>query len=158
MQALPLPSSLERKSLLALDYGTKFCGLATYKVGIDPFPLMHGRVSYQDDETLVNYLQSIIEEDFIDIMVVGIPFFTDGSSSKLTQRITNFYNRLARSLKIPCFSVDETLTTFEAEQRMLQDPKFNFKVDPKQIDALSATIILEEFIKTVENKNHEKNL
>ena len=42
---------------------------------------------------------------------------------------------------------DETLTTYEAKDRMKNSAKFNFKVDPKQIDELSAVIILEDFIK-----------
>ena len=42
---------------------------------------------------------------------------------------------------------DETLTTKEAEERMKKSPRFNFKVDPTQIDSLSASIILEDFLR-----------
>ena len=33
-------------------------------------------------------------------------------------------------------------------ERMKSDPKFNFKVDMTQIDAVAASIILEDFLKT----------
>ena len=43
---------------------------------------------------------------------------------------------------------DETLSSFEAEQRMINSPRFNFKIDKKQIDSLAASIILEDWIKS----------
>ncbi len=47
---------------------------------------------------------------------------------------------------IPLFFQDESLSTFEAEERMRESPRYNFKVDKKQLDALAASIILEDFL------------
>ena len=65
----------------------------------------------------------------------------------MTKTIKEFALLAEEKLDIAIYTVDETLTTFEAEQRMQNDPKYNFKIDLKKIDELSATIILEQFLK-----------
>ena len=44
---------LNGKHILGIDFGTKFTGLATYKVGNDPFVLTWGRIKYQTDDQLI---------------------------------------------------------------------------------------------------------
>jgi putative Holliday junction resolvase len=142
-----LKSQIENKHLLGIDYGRKFTGLATYKVGNDPFVLTWGRIGYKSDEQLIEEIHKVIKDEFIDIIVVGLPFFTDGTESTMTKTIRAFNDKLAATIGLPVYVVDETLTTFEAEERMKNSPKYNFKVDLKQVDALSATIIIEQFCK-----------
>lgn len=140
-------TDLVGKHIMAIDYGQKFTGVATYKYKIDPFPLAWGRIAYKSDQQLLSELNSLIEEEFIDILIIGVPFFTDGKESAMTKTIKNFVSLAKEQLEIKVYTVDETLTTYEAEQRMLNDPRFNFKVDMKKIDELSAAIILEQFLK-----------
>ena len=64
-----------------------------------------------------------------------------------TKNALNFISLLRSSLSLSVFEQDETLSTFEAESRMKESPRYNFKIDPKQIDALAASIILEDFVK-----------
>ena len=45
------------------------------------------------------------------------------------------------------FEQDETLTSQEAKDRMQNSPEYNFQIDVNRIDALSAQIILEDFLK-----------
>lgn len=146
MEIIPKKSDIDRKHILAIDYGQKFTGVSQYKVGIDPFILLWGRIAYGTDETLIQDIKKIIEDEFIDIIVVGIPRFTDGKESKMTETIKDFAQKLKDSIDIPLYLQDETLTSFEAQERMKNDPKFNFKVDMTQIDAVAASIILEEFV------------
>lgn len=136
---------LTNKHIMAIDYGKKFTGIATYKYKNDPYPLAWGRIEYKSDDQLIKDLSAIIEEDFIDIFVLGIPYFTDGTESKMTKEVKKFSERCRSALSIPVYEVDEALTTFEAKERMKNDPRYNFEVDLKQVDALSATIILEQF-------------
>ena len=138
---------LNNKHIMAIDYGQKVTGIATYKVGIDPYPLVWGKVLYQDDNQLTKELISIIDDECIDYVVIGIPFFTDGKESSMTKTIKSFVTQFEKATECQIFTIDETLTTFEAEERMKQDPRYNFKVDPKKIDELCATIILEQFLK-----------
>jgi putative holliday junction resolvase len=146
MEIKPRKTDIDRQHILAIDYGQKFTGLSNYRVGIDPFILLFGRIKYESDDKLLLELKKIIEDEFIDIIVLGIPRFTDGKESTNTKTILAFGTKLKESLSIPIYFIDETLTTFEAQERMRNDPRFNFKVDMQQIDAMSASIILEEFV------------
>ncbi|MEX0799409.1 MAG: Holliday junction resolvase RuvX [Bacteriovoracaceae bacterium] len=137
---------VDRKHVLAIDYGRKFTGLATHRVNIDPIIIPYGRIPYQGDDELVASIQQVIQEEFIEIVVLGIPHFTDGTESTMTKTVKNFGLKLERSLKIPFYFEDETLSTMEAEDRMKRDPRYNFQVDYSKIDAVSATIILEDFL------------
>lgn len=141
------------KSILAIDFGKKFTGLATFKVGHDPYPLAYGRIEFLNENHVIKQIKQIIHDEFIDIIVLGIPYFTDGTPSKLTLEIQAFGKKLAKELpEQKLFEQDETLSTFEAEERMKNSPQYNFKVDLKQIDAVAATIILEDFLKSHHNK------
>jgi len=136
------------KHLLGVDYGEKVIGLSTYKVGIEPFPLLFGRLITEASKDIYQDIINIIEEEFIDIVIWGVPYYTDGTESEMTKKIKKIGEELQS--KLPCsvslIFQDETLSTFEAEERMKSDPRFNFQVDLKKIDALAASIIIESFL------------
>jgi len=80
--------------------------------------------------------------------VLGVPRLLDGKETTMTRRILAFGEKLAAALKpVPLYRQDESLSSFEAEERMKSSARYNFKVDPRQIDSLAAAIILEDFIK-----------
>lgn len=137
--------NLYKKRLLGIDYGQKFTGLATFTPGSDPFVLLYGRLPYKSDEALAFNIQKIVEEEFIDLIVIGVPFLLDGKSTTMTKTVLSFVDALKPKLTIPLYTQDETLSSFEAKNYMLNSPKFNFKIDMDQIDAVAASIILEEF-------------
>lgn len=143
---------LRNKRILAIDYGRKVTGVAQFHAGSDPFPIAFGKIIYKSDEQLQSEICKIVEDEFIDILVIGVPYFTDGNESTLTKEIKAFIAQLNTKLEIPVYEEDETLTTFEAEERMKNDPAYNFKVDMKKIDELCAVIILEQFYKNSQNK------
>ena len=149
-----LPASLIGKHILAIDYGQKFTGLANYKVNSDPFVLTYGRIQYQSDEQLIDEIHQVIEEEFIDILVLGIPYFTDGTESTMTKTIKAFGEKLEKLKKLneqsdlDIYFQDETLSSYEAQERMKNDPRYNFQVDLTKIDAVAASIILEDFLKS----------
>lgn len=135
-------------NILAIDYGTKVTGLACYCPGREPFPQTRGRVIYKDDEQLIEELNVVIEEDFFEVIVLGIPYYLDGNESEMTKRVLLFKDKLiARFSDLQIFEQDETLSSSAAQERMMNSPQFNFKVDPKRIDEVAATIILEDFMR-----------
>ncbi len=140
-----------KKKIIAIDYGTKVVGLAMFKVGDDPFPYPYSRIIYKGDLELIQEIKDLKGEEFFDIIILGIPYYTDGSSSSMTNHLLKFGELLKESFKnfndIDIFYQDETLSTNEAKSRMLNSPQYNFKIDLKEIDKVAATIILEDFIK-----------
>lgn len=136
------------KHILGVDYGEKVIGLSTYKVGVEPFPLLFGRIITEKSKDIFQEFLDIIDQEFIDIVVWGLPYYTDGTESEMTKKVKVLGEKLQSKLpdSVEFFFQDETLSTFEAQERMKNDPRFNFQVDLKKIDALSASIIIESFL------------
>lgn len=140
--------NLMGKRILGIDYGSKVVGLATYHVGNDPYPLPFDRIIVASTKATLEGLKIVIENESIDIIVLGLPLYTDGTESEMTQKVKKFGEVLTETFQeIEFFYQDETLSSFEAQERMKGSPRYNFKVDPKQIDALAASIIIEDFVK-----------
>jgi RNase H-fold protein (predicted Holliday junction resolvase) len=69
----------------------------------------------------------------------------------MTKTIKAFSEKLKSSIEIAVIEQDETLSTFEAQERMKSDPRFNFQVDYSKIDSMSALITLEEYLNSKDN-------
>lgn len=149
LRQFPNFNKFSGKNILAIDYGTRVTGTATFCPGKDPFPLLCRNLTYQSDEQLARDLKVIIEQESVDLLVLGLPLYTDGSESDMTQRVLKFGTLLKSTFPlIEHYLQDETLTSYEAEDRMKNSPQFNFKIDRTKIDMVAASIILEDFIKS----------
>jgi len=138
---------LKNKKILAIDYGTKITGLAKFCSERDPAPYPYDSLRYANDDKLAEDILDIIKENLIEVVVLGVPKLLDGQETTMSRKIRDFGEKLEKGLEnIPLFIQDESLTTFAAEERMRESPRYNFKVDKKQIDALAASIILEDFL------------
>lgn len=138
------------KHLLAIDYGQKFTGLATYRVGSDPYPLTYGRVPYHSDKKLIAEILNICSQEDIDVIILGVPKLLDGKETTMSKTIRDFGDKLkARWNGVEAFfTQDETLSSFEAKERMKNSAQFDFKIDMNRIDEVAACIILEDFLKS----------
>lgn len=141
------------QKILAVDYGTKAAGLALFSPGKDPYPLPYMSIGNKSDKTLLKELLRVVREEAVTVVVLGVPRLLDGTETTMTRHIAEFGEKLETALKpVPLFRQDESLSSFEAEERMKTSPRYNFRIDPKQIDALAAAIILEDFIEQQEGK------
>jgi putative Holliday junction resolvase len=144
---LPVNHTLNLKTILALDFGEKFIGVATYCVNRDPYPTPYGRIANKGQEVVIKELNMIINNESVDIVVIGIPHLIDGKKTSSTERAQHFIQMIREQISQPVEEQDETLSTFEAESRMKNSPQYNFQVDLSQIDAVAASVILEDFIR-----------
>ncbi|HXH32453.1 MAG TPA: Holliday junction resolvase RuvX [Bacteriovoracaceae bacterium] len=149
---LPPDDPLNLKTVLAMDFGEKFIGVATFCVNRDPYPTPYGRIHNKSKEQVVSELQKIIDDEFVEVIVIGLPFLTDGQKTKMTTKAQEFVKLISESFALKVFEQDETLSTFEAESRMKTSPRYNFQVDLKHIDAVAASVILEDFIRSRKGK------
>ncbi len=133
--------------ILAMDFGEKFIGVATYCVNRDPYPTPYGRIANLGPEAVVKELKRILDDECVDRIVIGLPHLTDGKKTSTTEKAQTFINFIREHFTLPVDEQDETLSTFEAESRMKSSPRYNFQVDLKQIDAVAASVILEDFIR-----------
>ena len=58
---LPTTDELNFKNILALDFGEKFIGVASFCVNRDPFPSPFGRIANTSNEAVIRELKKIIE-------------------------------------------------------------------------------------------------
>ena len=144
---VPKEHPLNLKNILALDYGEKFIGLATFCVNRDPFPTPYGRIANLSKDEVIHQMRKVINDELIDLLVIGLPYLTDGKKTSTTIKVQNFIEFIKNHFTLPIYEQDETLSTFEAESRMKNSPRYNFKIDLKQIDAVAASVILEDFIR-----------
>jgi len=140
---------------LSIDYGEKYIGLGIFHEGLDPYPLKYGRIRNDRMTAVLKEIYDIIVGEEIHQIIIGLPRFPDGKDSKMTKVVQEFVDKIYEVIKIQSkeekkidiYYQDETLSTYEAEQRMKTMPEYNFKIDLSQIDALSAVIILEDYLK-----------
>ena len=138
---------LNLKNILALDFGEKFIGVASFCVNRDPFPSPYGRIANTSSDAVVKELQKIIQDEMIEILVIGLPHLLDGKKTSTTTKAEGFIQFIKEHFSLPIEEQDETLSTFEAESRMKNSPQYNFQVDLSKIDAVAACVILEDFIR-----------
>jgi putative Holliday junction resolvase len=138
----------KNKTIMAIDFGYKVIGTAFFCPGRDPFPYAGQKIIYKSDQDTIESIRQLINDEGVDVLVLGIPYYLDGKSSKTTILIINFGKLLKSHFEtLAFFEQDETLTTKAAEERMKNSAQYNFKVDATQIDCVAATIILEDFIR-----------
>jgi putative Holliday junction resolvase len=144
---------LHLKVIMSLDYGDKYIGVATYCVNRDPYPTPYGRIANKGEDYILNEIKKLISDECVDIVVMGLPYLLDGKATPQTQKLEAFTQRLSSFLQLPVQTQDETLSTYEAESRMKNSPQYNFQVDYSQIDAVAASVILEDFIRTTKKNS-----
>jgi putative Holliday junction resolvase len=85
----------------------------------------------------------LIEQWQPDALVVGLPMNADGSEHEVTRLARRFGNRLNGRYNLPVFTIDERLSSVEAE-RILSEEQGRF--EKEEVDRLAARIILESWL------------
>ena len=135
---------------LALDLGTKSCGIAiSDKMNVLANPKEPIFFETADYEALLKSINKIISENDITDVVLGLPKNMDGSLGFAAERSINFANMLNDNVKI--HFVDERLSTVEA-MNILHFSGKTEKNSKKIIDSVSASIILETFLRSLNNE------
>jgi len=122
---------------LGIDFGLKNIGLS-FAEGSLAEPL--GQKKYKDFNKLLAYLVQICQKEKINIIVVGLP------EGNLKKSVKNLGNNLKNLTNLPIFYQDETLTTKEAKQKMIQADIPQKK--RRQDHRAAATLILQNHLDT----------
>ena len=131
-------------SALGLDVGQKRIGIA----GCDRTGLIASgittlhRTSFDRD---VKLLEQIIQERYVEILVVGLPYSMDGSLGFQARHVQKFTNRITAILKLPVEYVDERLTSYQAEQLIIAEKRSPSR-NKGLIDRKAAALILQQWL------------
>jgi putative holliday junction resolvase len=149
---------MERRSILAVDYGRTRIGLALADAETrmaQPLSTME-RVNRNED---MRRLRELAREHGVKQIVVGLPLRLDGTRGEMAEEVERFTRRLRKQIGIPVEMVDERLTSWEAE-RLLEEVQGRFiheeklaggrkskKASAKMgVDAVAAAVILKEYL------------
>lgn len=144
--------SITPSSVLALDVGARRVGVAVATVQARlPRPL----ITLIQDETFFDTLESIIEVEGVQAVVVGFPRGMQGQHTAQTDAIEGFVEQLKQHVPLPIHMQDEAMTSKHAEAELKARGK---TYDRGDIDALAATYILDDFLQEHPNIAEEVSL
>ena len=124
-------------SFLAFDFGTRRIGVAcgnSLTRSAEPLATVAAMGGARFEA-----IAKLIQEWQPSELVVGVPFHPDGAEHDNTRRARRFAHQLHGRFRLTVHQVDERYTTTEAQALGAAD-----------VDAASASIILEQFLRTLE--------
>jgi putative Holliday junction resolvase len=135
---------MARVAALGLDVGSKRIGVA----GCDGLGLMATgittiwRSSFQED---IAQLREIILDRSVEVLVIGLPYTMDGNIGSQAKQVQKFARRVSTALELPIEYVDERLTSYAAEQMMIE-AKISVAQNKATIDRIAAAVILQQWL------------
>lgn len=130
----PPPDAFAFMRVMGFDYGMARIGVA---VGNRLTGTSTGiaTVSAQPTEAMFAHIQTLIQEWQPEALVVGLPWHTDGSASKLTALCQSFAEQLQKRSGLPYFLVDERYTSKAAESNLMASSMQHHAPNPERAAA-----------------------
>ena len=128
---------------LGIDFGTKRVGLAlSDRSNIIASP--YRTLNYVSEKDLITQLETVVSENDIEILVLGLPINMKGEDTVQTKKVRNFKEILS-TLQIPIVFEDERLSSVsEINSLILQNVKTGH--NKPEIDKTAAAIILQQYL------------
>ena len=131
--------------ILGLDYGKKRCGISI----TDELRLIASPLTTVNTNELMNFLVEIVKKEKISILVIGEPKDNNDNFFHLEKSIQDFKKKI--KIHIPALVIkreDERFTSKLSRIYINQlTNKRRVKVDKKNLDKISASLILESYLK-----------
>jgi putative Holliday junction resolvase len=130
--------------ILAIDYGTKKCGLAV----TDPLQLIATPLETVPTHQLYKWLADYLSREEVSDLVVGEPLTEEDGKNPIQTEILGFERKIAKLYpQITLHRQDEFGTSVRARQSMLEmGMKKKRRRDKSEVDRLAAAIILQDFL------------
>ena len=136
--------------ILGIDYGRKRTGIAV----TDPLQIVAGNLATVPTHTLMSFIKEYIAREQVDCIIIGQPTQLNGDPSESMKYITPFVNRLHKELPdMPVVMYDERFTSTIAHRAMIDGGmKKSDRRDKARVDAIAATIILNDYLQSKFNQ------
>ena len=131
--------------VLGLDPGTKRCGVA---ISDSARTMAFPREALTVDERLVEAIQHAVDDESVELVVVGRPLSLAGSPTASTALADELFESLRTTLAPrDVVQFDERLTTVEAS-RSLAGAGHRAREQRARIDSAAAVVMLQSFLET----------
>jgi len=134
------------KRILGLDYGTVRIGVAfsdqtkTIATASQYINAKKGRV--------IEKIKRLITDNECGGLVIGLPISLNGQDTQKTNQVRAFSEALKKEIDIPLTFWDERLTSYAAENILIEANVKPHKRKEKK-DSLAAQIILQEYLDSI---------
>lgn len=130
--------------MLGIDYGEKRIGIAVSdEMGMVARPLTTIRHTRIDRDCAS--IRRLVEELGVERVIVGYPITLGGKESVQCIYVARFIDALALRLGVPVMRWDESMSTKEAEEILIESDMGRAR-RKKVVDRLAAAIILQEYL------------
>ena len=132
--------------ILSIDYGKKRTGIAV----TDPLQLIAGGLATVSTSELFDWLKGYLAKEQVERIVIGEPRQPNGQPSENLALVQQFVNRWRKAVPdVPIEYFDERFTSVLAHQAMIDGGlKKKARQDKALVDEISATIILEDYLRS----------
>lgn len=141
--------------ILGLDLGAKTIGMAVSDAGRS-FAQSLGVIRRSGNRRDLERLAALAREHGVAEIVLGLPLHLSGAESEGSRRSRRFAELLEKGLGLKVILVDESLTTREAEE-ILIEADLSRKKRKKAIDGLAAAFILQYYLNELQEKKRQSD-
>jgi putative holliday junction resolvase len=136
--------------ILAIDYGSKRCGIAV----TDSLRIVASGLTSIHSKDLVKFLEDYCRKEPVDIIVVGEPKTMQNNKSDSARFIDPFVKHLHKKFPDKIIDrYDERFTSTMAHQTMLMGGlKKKDRQNKETVDVISAIIILQDYMEFISRK------
>ncbi len=129
-----------------MDYGSKSIGLAiSDELQMTVRPLTTIRREKQKHRQVIDRICNLIGEYEVGAVVVGLPLNMDGTCGEAVEKVERFVSDLRPRLSVPIVTIDERLTSYEADQ-ILREMGVSQKERKAKSDEYAAVLILQDYL------------
>ena len=129
---------------MGIDFGLARIGIALSddtKFLATPFETYKRK----SEELDIQHLIDVIKTKNVDEIVCGLPMNMAGEEQEIANKTREFMQKLSEQLNIKIEFVDERLSSLMAEE-MLKETERDWKKRKEKLDAVAASIILQDFL------------
>lgn len=133
--------------ILALDHGTRRIGVAVS----DELQLIAQPLEYVPAEPFSGFvarLKEILREKPVELILIGMPRNMDGTYGPAAEKVRSFVSALQGEVTVPLKTLDERLTTVQAQRSLLQANVRRHQRKEK-VDKTAAAILLQSYLDSI---------
>jgi len=135
--------------ILGIDYGSKRIGVAVS----DPLRVIaQGIGTLENDHRVIGRISSIIKEQDVALVVVGMPYSSDGGKGAKALEVDQFIQRIKESVSTGVETWDESYTSVNAQRAFIDGGmKRKQRRQKARVDEMAARLMLQEYL---DNNDH----
>jgi putative Holliday junction resolvase len=134
-------NTMEDNTYLGLDVGDRRIGVAVSHLGFMASPLE----VIQRDGNEIARISALVAEYRAAGVVAGMPYSLDGTLKPQARKVQAFLEELTLALNVPVYTVDERLTTCQANRALIESGRRS-KERKAVVDQVAASLILQTFL------------